>query len=60
MKFPEINKPETLEKKFVAKLPKKALLFLKTLLKMDPLERPTPLKALEHNYFDEVREISFM
>ena len=56
MKFPEINKPETLEKKFIGKLSKKAMQFLKTLLKMDPNDRPSPYKALENTYFDEIRE----
>jgi cyclin-dependent kinase-like len=36
MKFPEILKPETLEKKYLGKLSKKALSFMKGLLKMDP------------------------
>ena len=56
MKFPEISKPETLDKKFVGKMTKKALTFIKTLLRMDPNERPSPLKALESPYFDEIRE----
>ena len=40
-RFPEILKPETLEKRYIAKLPKKALALLKGLLKMDPSERLT-------------------
>jgi len=39
MKFPEINKPETLERRYLGKIQKKALNFLKGLLKMDPKER---------------------
>ena len=41
MKFHEISKPETLEKRFLGKLSKKALSFIKLLLKMDPDERVT-------------------
>ena len=41
MKFHEISKPETLEKRFLGKLSKKALSFIKSLLKMDPEERVT-------------------
>ena len=36
MKFPEINKPETIERRYLGKLSKKALTFMKSLLKMDP------------------------
>ena len=39
MKFPEINKPETLERRYLGKIQKKALNFMKSLLKMDPKER---------------------
>jgi len=41
LKFPEISKPETIERRYLGKLSKKALNFLKLLLKMDPAERPT-------------------
>jgi cyclin-dependent kinase-like len=36
MKFPEINKPETLERRYLGKLSKKALNIMKVMLKMDP------------------------
>ncbi|EGR27593.1 protein kinase domain protein [Ichthyophthirius multifiliis] len=39
MKFPEINKPETIERRYLGKLSPRALNFLKQLLKMDPKER---------------------
>lgn len=60
MKFHEISKPETLEKRFLGKLSKKALSFIKCLLKMDPDERVTAQKALEHPYFDGIRDENFM
>ena len=60
MKFHEIQKPETLEKRFIGKLSKKALSFIKCLLKMDPDERISAAKALEHPLFDGLREDNFM
>ena len=41
LKFPEINKPETLEKRYMTSLSKKALQLMIGLLKMDPAERLT-------------------
>ena len=56
MKFPEINKPETLEKHYLGKFSKNAMAFMKALLKMDPKERLNGVEALQHPYFDELRE----
>lgn len=56
MKFPEMNKPETLEKRYLGKLSKKALMFMKECLKMDPAQRITASKALQHPYFDGIRD----
>ena len=39
---------------------KKGTNFIKLLLKMDPSERPSPLKALENPYFDEIRETNLL
>lgn len=52
MKFPELSKPETLEKIYLAKMSKKSLSLLKGLLKLDPQERLTAEEALRHPYFD--------
>ena len=41
LKFPEIVKPETLEKKYTGKLSNNALSLMIGLLKMDPSERLT-------------------
>ena len=41
LKFPEITKLETLEKKYTGKLSRKALSLMTALLKMDPGERLT-------------------
>jgi len=38
-KFPDISKPETLEKRYIGKLSKTALSLMKGLLKMDPKDR---------------------
>lgn len=41
MKFPDVPKPETLERRYLGKLTKKGLMFMKALLRMDPNERLT-------------------
>lgn len=46
MKFPEIPRPETIEKRYLGKLSKKALQFMKGLLKLDPKERMTSYEAI--------------
>jgi cyclin-dependent kinase-like len=56
VKFPEVTKPETLEKKYLGKLSKKALSFMKTCLKMDPAERISAAEALQHPYFEGLRD----
>ncbi len=51
MTFQE-SKRETLEEKYLGKLPRKALAFMKACLKMDPSERITAAEALYHPYFE--------
>jgi len=46
VKFPKIDKPETLEKRYLGKISKKAISFMKACLKMDPNERLTASEAL--------------
>ena len=53
-----MTKPETLEKRYVGKLSKQALMFLEGLLKMDPKERLTSKDALCHPFFDGLRSES--
>jgi cyclin-dependent kinase-like len=56
-KFPDsINKPETLEKRYVGKLAKKALTLMSGMLIMDPEERYTAADCLADPYFDSIRE----
>ena len=52
MKFPEIPKAETLERRYIGKLSKKGLMFIKSLLKMEPSERLTTSEALKHVFFE--------
>ena len=56
MKFPEISKAETIERRYLGKLSKKALSFMKGLLKMDPNERLTCSQALMHPYFEGLHD----
>jgi cyclin-dependent kinase-like len=56
MKFPEIGKPETIERRYLGKLPRKAIGFVKGLLKMDPEERLTVTDALRNPYFEDLPE----
>jgi len=56
-KFPDsISKPETLERRYVGKLSKKALNIMKAMLEMDPSQRITALEALADPYFDGMRD----
>mmetsp|Transcript_48967 Transcript_48967/g.36045 ORF Transcript_48967/g.36045 Transcript_48967/m.36045 type:complete len:82 (-) Transcript_48967:1330-1575(-) len=56
-KFPEsVYKPETLEKRYVGKLSKKALNLMAGMLQMDPEDRLTAAECLADTYFDNIRE----
>ena len=55
MKFPEITQPETLEKRYLGKMSKKALSFMKGLLRMDPKDRFVGEEALQHPWFEGLR-----
>jgi len=56
LKFPDISKPETLEKRYMSSLSKKALSLMIGLLKMNPAERLTGEQALQHPWFDDIRD----
>ena len=58
LRFPEVAKFETLEKKYMGKISKVALNFMKSLLCMDPADRLTASEAVKHPYFDSFREDS--
>jgi cyclin-dependent kinase-like len=56
-KFPDtINKPESIEKRYVGKLSKKALNLMSGMLIMDPEDRYTAADCLGDPFFDSVRE----
>jgi len=43
---------ESIDKRYLGKLPKKAIELMKWLLKLDPCERPSCADALAHPYFE--------
>ena len=53
LKFPEISRCETLEKRYL-KTDKKAIDFLGKLLRMEPSERMTAIEALQHPYLADL------
>ena len=55
MKFPEIVNPETLEKRYLGKISKLAIGFLKELLALDPKQRIDSMAALNHPWFEDLR-----
>ena len=54
LKFPDMSKPETLQKKYMGKLSKRALAIMKSLLSMDPHERPSAAECLKDIYFEGI------
>lgn len=54
LKFPDMSRPETLQKKYVGKLSKRALSIMKGLLSMEPTERPNSDQCLQHPYFENL------
>jgi len=55
MKFHHITRPETLEKRYIGKMSKRAMSFLKLILEMDPNKRTTTTEALRHPYLEKLR-----
>ena len=56
LSFPDVSKPETLQKHYIGKMSKKAISLMSGFLEMDPTKRLTSLEALAHPYFDGVRD----
>lgn len=48
MKFPRLGKPETIESRYLGKIDKAGLLFMRALLNMEPNKRLTSREALRH------------
>ena len=55
LRFPEISKCETLEKRYVGKINKAGLQFMKSCLCMNPDLRINSSQALSHLYFEGVK-----
>jgi serine/threonine protein kinase len=54
LKFPDMSRPETLQKKYMGKLSKRAMSIMKSLLLMEPSDRPSAEECLSHNYFESM------
>jgi cyclin-dependent kinase-like len=54
LKFPDMSRPETLQKKYVGRLSKRALSIMKSLLNMEPSERLSAEQCLQHQYFENL------
>jgi len=54
LKFPDMSRPETLEKKYLGKCSKRSMNFLKSIMLMNPKDRITSDKALMHSYFEDL------
>lgn len=52
LKFPDMSRPETLQKKYMGKLSKRALGLMKYLLCMEPKERLSSEECLKNIYFE--------
>ena len=56
----QISKPETLEKRYMGKLDKVAINFMKNLLQLDPKLRLKGNKVFEHPYFEGMVDADFL
>lgn len=55
LRFPDLMKAETIEKKFIGKITRSALSFMEGVLQMNPEDRLTSTEALNHIYFKNIR-----
>ena len=56
LQFPNIAKPETLDRRYLGKMTPEALQVLRGLLQLDPNKRLTAIECLAEPWFDEIRE----
>eukprot|EP00903_Cladosiphon_okamuranus_P009227 g8808.t1 len=56
LKFPDMSRPETLQKRFVGKLGKRAMTFMRSALAMDPADRVSSREAVCHPLFEGLFE----
>ncbi|CAN0215023.1 unnamed protein product, partial [Discosporangium mesarthrocarpum] len=54
LKFPDMSRPETLQKRFMGKLGKRAMAFMKGTLAMDPTARVSSREAVLHPLFEDL------
>eukprot|EP01039_Chlorochromonas_danica_P006678 gene6678-7383_t len=55
LRFGDMSRPETLQKKYVGRLSRRALSIMRQLLSMEPRERPSAAETLAHPYFENLR-----
>jgi cyclin-dependent kinase-like len=55
LKFPDMSRPETLQKKYVGKVGKREMDFMKSVLQMKPKNRMNAKSSLEHPFFESIR-----
>lgn len=56
LKFPDISKPETLDRRYVGKFPQDAMKLMKGMLTLDPKQRWTAIECLASPWFDNLRD----
>lgn len=56
LKFPDMSRPETLQNKYLGKLSKRALGFMRSLLVMEPKDRLNSQACLEDIYFESLQD----
>lgn len=52
LKFPDMSRPESIEKRYLGKLSKRAMNFMKSVLVLDESQRLTAEDCVTHNYFE--------
>lgn len=56
LKFPDMSRPETLQKKYMGKLAKRAMNFMRALLNMEARERMTSQQCMADPYFENIEK----
>lgn len=57
LQFPNMSKPETVERRYMGKMTPEAIQCLKGMLELDPEKRLTAVEALAEPWFDDIREV---
>jgi cyclin-dependent kinase-like len=56
LKFPDMTRPETLQKKYMGRLTKRAMALMVQMLQLEPSNRPSANGCLQHPYFEGMHE----